>query len=71
MSVSQTVKAVVRQAQSDGTTRYAIAKRAGIGYDTLARFLDRDRDIRVSNVERLATSLGLELRPTKATDTPE
>ncbi len=42
-----------------GLSRYRIAKDADVDYMALWRFLDEDRDIRLSTVERLAEYLGL------------
>ncbi len=46
-----------------GLTRYELAKRTGIPYSTIHRFMATDRDIALSNVERLCEVLELELRP--------
>ena len=43
--------------------RYATAKRAGVQYTTLVRWLDEKADIRLSTVEALAEYLALELKP--------
>jgi hypothetical protein len=44
-------------------SRYATAKGSGVKYTTLARFLDREADVRFSIIEKLAAYLALELRP--------
>ena len=63
MPISEQLRKAIEAAEKRGTTRYRIAKDAGIGYDGLARYLDYDRDIRLSSVDLLADSLGLELQP--------
>ena len=42
-----------------GLTRYRVAKDAGIDYMVLCRFLDEDRDIRLSTIEKLAAYFGM------------
>ena len=69
------LRAAVDAAIKAGSTRYAIAKGAGIGQATFARWLDENRDIRFSTAAKLASFLNLELRPITAmkarpTDTP-
>jgi hypothetical protein len=54
-------KAIAAQKES----RYATAKRSGVPYPTLTRFLDEHADIRLSTVEALSVYLNLELAPKK------
>jgi len=60
--ISEQLKRAVRDAMKDGTTRYQVAKNAGVDYMALHRFLEGS-DARVSTIDALAASLGLELRP--------
>ncbi len=63
MTISEKLRAIVLKAISDGTeTRYSIAKQAGIDYRTFARWLDEDRDIRLSTVDKLAEYFHLKLK---------
>jgi len=66
MSVSKDLRAAVKAAMVQGTTRYRIAKGAGLDHTALSRFLADGRDLRVSTVDALADYLGWELRPKKA-----
>ena len=52
--------------RESGLTRYQLAKRSGIPYSTIHRFMAGDRDIGLSNVERLCAVLDLELRPIRS-----
>jgi hypothetical protein len=67
MVIAEQLRKAVNDAIARGTTRYAIAKGAGIKYTTFVRWLDEDRDIRLSTVSRLADYLNLEFRPIDAT----
>ena len=67
MALSEQLRKTIEAAERRGVTRYRIAKDAGIGYDILARFLDHDRDIRLSTVDHLAAYFGLELKPSRKT----
>ena len=51
------------EAQRSGLSVLALAKQAGLGYATTHGFLSGDRSISVSSAARLASALGLELRP--------
>lgn len=57
---------IVRDAiRSSGMTHYAISKETNIASGTLDRFVRGDhKDMKLSNVQRLAEVLGLELRRT-------
>ena len=66
MRVSESLRQAVKEALAGGTTRYVIAKRARMDHSGLSRFLIARRDIRLSNVDRLAEALGLELRSKSA-----
>ena len=71
MSVSESLRAAVKAVMARGTTRYRIAKGAGLDHTALSRFLAEGRDVRASTVDRLAEFLGLELGPKKAGTRPE
>lgn len=64
MDIDQQLREAINQS---GLTRYAVAKGAGVEYGVLRRYLDEGRDLRLSNVAKLAAFLGLELKPTKKT----
>jgi predicted transcriptional regulator len=57
--MAEILKAAIRES---GLTHYRIAKTAGIGPETIDRFM-AGRDIRISTVDKIAEALGLELRP--------
>jgi hypothetical protein len=64
MALADDIRSAVEKAVSTGReTRYSLAKGAGVEYRTLARWLDEDRDIKLSTAASLAAYLGLELRP--------
>ena len=66
MSVSQTLRAAIREAMSHGKTRYVISRDTRVDHTALSRFLAHGRDVRLSTVDALADYLGLELRPKSA-----
>ncbi len=48
--------------RSSGMTHYAISKKTGISAGTLDRFMrDEHKDMKLSNVQKLAELLGLDL----------
>jgi ribosome-binding protein aMBF1 (putative translation factor) len=47
--------------EAQGLTWYALAKMAGIKNQATIRDLEQGKDVRVSNLERIATALGLSL----------
>jgi hypothetical protein len=65
-AAGMTVTATLRRALAarlKGETMYAVAKGAGIAYDTLYRFANNpDQQLRSANIDALADYLGLELR---------
>ena len=68
MTVASNLKFAVEQAiASGGETRYSIAKGSGVEYRSLVRWLDEDKDIRLSTVNAICSYLNLELRPKAAT----
>ena len=62
MELSEQLK---RAVAASGKSRYEIAKEAEIDYYALARFLDEDRDIRLSTVQKLAKLFGMRLTKPK------
>jgi plasmid maintenance system antidote protein VapI len=46
-----------------GLTAYAAAKQAGVSVDAIQRFLNAQRGLTLSTVDKLADSLGLTLCP--------
>ena len=63
-TIDSTLRTTVEGLISSGQeTRYSVAKKAGIHYGVLCRWLDENRDVRLSTASALAGSLGLELRP--------
>jgi len=65
MSVSEKLRAAVKDAMRRGVTRYRIAKDAGVDHSALSHFLTEGRDLRLPTVDALAGYLDLELRPNK------
>lgn len=54
----------LRQAfEATGISRFELARRAGISYAIIHRFAAGDRDIRLETASKIATVLGMELRP--------
>ena len=47
--------------EAQGLTWYALAKRAGISNQATVRDLEQGKDVRLSNLERVAGALGLSL----------
>ncbi|MFM8413188.1 MAG: helix-turn-helix domain-containing protein [Planctomycetota bacterium] len=47
--------------EAQGLTWYALAKRAGIRNQATVRDLEQGKDVRLSNLERVARALGLSL----------
>jgi ribosome-binding protein aMBF1 (putative translation factor) len=62
MSIDQQLREAI---DKSGLTRYRIAKDAGVEYDVLRRYLDDGRDLRLSNVEKLAAYFGMKLTTPK------
>jgi len=46
---------------SRGLTAYGLGKKAGVDPGVIQRFLNRERDVRLETVDRLAAALGLRL----------
>ena len=46
-------------------SRFALAKRSGVSYSIVHRFIGGDRDITATTLSKLADVLGLELRAKK------
>lgn len=62
MTITESLRAAVIAAIDDGReTRYSVAKNAGIDYTGFIRWLDEDRDIRASTIDKLASYFGLAL----------
>jgi plasmid maintenance system antidote protein VapI len=62
MTISDQLRSAIR---SYGTgTAYAASKASGVAVDSIQRFLDGDRDLRLESAARLCEALGLELRAT-------
>lgn len=57
-SIPQQIRAA-REAR--GLTWYALAKQAGIRHQATIRDLEKGKDVRLSNLERIAAALGLSL----------
>lgn len=52
-----------------GLSRFELARRAGLSYAVVHRFIGGDRDITIGTASKLANVLGLELRPTRCPST--
>ncbi len=58
------VSQALREAISErGLTAYAAAKQSGVSVDAIQRFLNEQRGLSLSTVDKLASSLGLTLCP--------
>jgi plasmid maintenance system antidote protein VapI len=58
------VSEALREAISErGLTAYAAAKQSGVSVDAVQRFLNAQRGLTLSTVDKLADSLGLTLCP--------
>jgi transcriptional regulator with XRE-family HTH domain len=60
MDVSQALRRAIR---SSGRSLREVGRLADVDPGMLSRFMREEADIRISNVDRLARGLGLELRP--------
>ena len=61
----RTVSAVLIDAiEKSGLTKYRLAQESGVSEGTLGRFLRSERTLTLPNVDKLATTLGLELKVT-------
>ena len=49
-----------------GLSRFALARRSGVSYSCVHRFIGGDRDVTATTLSKLADVLGLELRAKKA-----
>lgn len=49
--------------KKSGMSRFELARRAGISYSIIHRFVAADRDVTLRTASRLADVLDLELRP--------
>lgn len=61
----RTMKETLRQAaiaEAERSSMYALAKRSGMQYSTIQRFIRGERDLTLSVAEPLAKALGFELR---------
>jgi hypothetical protein len=66
MAITAQLKTAVNDAVESGReTRYSIAKNAGLDYASFIRWLDEDRDIRASTIDKLASYFGLSLTETQ------
>ena len=58
--ISRPLRAAIRKL---GLTAYTAAKRAGVSVDAVQRFLNAERSLRLTTVDKLATALRLTLCP--------
>lgn len=49
--------------EASGWTHYRIGKEAGIKSEIISRFVKGERDMRAATFAKIATALGLELKP--------
>lgn len=54
---------IQKETRRQGLSGYALAKLAGLPMRTVQQYLAGDCDLRGESVARVATALGLELRP--------
>jgi plasmid maintenance system antidote protein VapI len=58
----QTISETIRETiATRGLTAYALAKLSGASVDSIQRFLNRERDMSLTNADKVATALGLVL----------
>ena len=62
MNKRQTITEMLRETAKKAGSINATARRAGIDYAALFRFIHGESDMRLSNADKLAEALGLELR---------
>lgn len=58
-TLPQRLRTAIKQT---GKSIYQIAKNSGVAHPVILRFLSGERDIRLETAEKLAQSLGLELK---------
>lgn len=58
-SLPDKLRAAIRKS---GKTVYRVALESGVAHPVILRFLSGERDIRLETAEKLALSLGLELK---------
>lgn len=59
------VEALRDAIRSSGLTVYAVAKKSGVGVDSVYRFMSGQRDLRFTAAAKIADTLGLELTKRK------
>ena len=59
-TISRTLRDTIRER---GLTAYGAAKRAGVSVDAVQRFLNAERGLTLSTVDKLAAALDLSLCP--------
>jgi transcriptional regulator with XRE-family HTH domain len=57
-TISQQLQATIR---ARGLTAYAVAKQAGVDPGVVARFMNGERDLRLTTADEIAVALGLQL----------
>lgn len=65
MAERQTITEHLRQAASEAESLRALGREAGIDYAALYRFVHGQSDMRLSNADRLADALGIEVKRRK------
>lgn len=69
MTAPTDIQEQLRQAVLSGPmTRYALAKITGVTQAVLSQFVRSNRSITMDTAAKLATALGLELRPVKGAE---
>jgi len=67
----QKVSEILRDAITErGLTAYAAAKRSGVSVDAIQRFMNAERGLTLTTVDKLADSLGLTLCPSDSSPNP-
>lgn len=61
LGIAAELRQAIAQAQRQGMTRYAIAKKAGITPIMLARIANGERGMKLETAEKIATALDLQL----------
>lgn len=66
MGTKQDIEEELRQAITGaGSSRYVISRQSGVSQTVLSHFVNRKRSLTLTTAAKLATALGLELRPAR------
>lgn len=60
-TIADTLRRAVTKAERAGTSRYRVAKDAGIAYSQLLRFMEGENLPRLDKAEQIASAIGMRL----------